>query len=68
MCQEASGAAEETVIIARDAAATEPPHPPASESQRHPFQFNTGLEQISKLAGLRFVSDTFTPGTQLNTD
>lgn len=36
------------------------PCPLTSKSQRQPFQFNTGFDQISPIAGLRYIFDTFT--------
>lgn len=66
--QERNGA-HETVIIDQDAATTESlPCPLTSESQRPGFQFNTGLDQISLIAQLRHIFDTFTLEAQLSTD
>lgn len=44
------------------------PRPLTSKSQRPRFQFNTGLDQISLIAGLRHIFDTFTLEAQLSAD
>lgn len=44
------------------------PCPLTSKSQRPRFQFHTGLDQISLIAGLRHIFDTFTLEAQLSAD
>lgn len=44
------------------------PCPLTPKSQRPRFQFNTGPDQISLIAGLRHIFDTFTSEAQLSTD
>lgn len=60
--------AEETVIIDQDAATTETPGPSPPNPIAPRFQFNTGLDQISLAAELRYIFDTSTLEAQPSTD
>lgn len=56
------------MIIDQDAATSQSPVLSPPKSQRPRFQFNTGPDQISLIAGLRHIFDTFTSEAQLSTD